>query len=309
MKPILSLRDLSWRLGIPRDRLRAIANNVRPHYRTIPLKKNGKVRMLRVPDEELMEIQRRIKTKILDEIGFASEAHGGIRGCSPRTNAAQHLGQPCVVNLDVKHFFPSVRHYVIYRMFRYELGFGHDVARLLTRLTTLDSYLPQGTPTSTALANLLLSMPVDRPISGQAKNGAIRYTRYVDDITMSGADPRPLIAVVARLLSTKRLPIYRQKRAGANTKFKVSWRSSRQEVTGLVVNSEHGPSLSQSRRSKVRAAVFELLRTDDENLEPAVQSVRGRINHVRQFNRSAATHLDAYLEATLQKRNDLLAAR
>ena len=80
------------------------------------------------------------------------------------------------VNLDVKDFFPNVRHYIVYRMFRRELGFGRDVARLLTRLTTFRAGLPQGAPTSTAIANVLLALPVDGPISVEAERSSPLYT-------------------------------------------------------------------------------------------------------------------------------------
>lgn len=157
--------------------------------------------------------QRRIKNNILASITLGEGVHGGVRGRSPRSNATPHLGQPCVVNLDVRDFFPNVRHYVVYRMFRRELGFGRDVARLLTRLTTLDGQLPQGASTSTAIANVL-ALPIDRPISVEAERFDVRYTRFVDDITLSGSNPRPLINIVGRMLSRRRLPMYRKKQSG-----------------------------------------------------------------------------------------------
>ncbi len=85
---------------------------------------------------------------VLDEFEVTEAVHGSVRGRSPASNASQHLGQSCVVTLDVKDFFTSVRYYIVYRMIRHELGMGRDVARLLTRLTTFRSYLPQGAPTS-----------------------------------------------------------------------------------------------------------------------------------------------------------------
>ena len=305
MRPIVSLRDLASRLGTPVDRLRAIASGIRGDYKTMPLKdKKNKhvVRELDVPSDELKEIQRRIKANILDRIGFSTAAHGGVRGRSPRTNAMQHLGQRCVVNLDVRHFFPNVRHYVVYRMFRYELGFGHDVARLLTRLTTLKSRLPQGTPTSTAVANLVLALPLDRPIEIEAGRSGIRVTRFVDDITLSGADPRPLINRVGRLLSQRRLPMYRKKaRWLTRPKLRISSQASPQEVTGLIVNSKTGPTVSKTRRDNIRAAVFQLEGLRGEDFAAAVRSIRGRISHVRQFNPRAAGRLDRYLALTVAK--------
>lgn len=298
MKPVVSCRDLSSRLGVPTARLRAIAENVHAHYKAFPLvdKKKQKVRMLQVPDGELKGLQARIKSNILDRLGFEDAAHGGICGRSPRTNASQHLGQRCVINLDVKNFFPNVRHYVVYRMFRQDFGFGRDVARLLTRLTTLRGYLPQGTPTSTAIANVLLALPVDRPLAMEASRQDARYTRFVDDITLSGNNPRSLINLAGRMLSQRRLPLYRRRAHWpGKPKLTICSRGAPQEVTGLIVNSPRGPSVSKRRRDSVRAAIHALRGLTGEDLATALRSVRGRISYVRQFNPRSAVRLEKYL--------------
>lgn len=308
MESILSVNDLASRLDVPVARLRAvaaeIAADVNSHYRERPRidKKNKhKVRHLRVPDDELKEIQRRIKRNVLDAIALSDGAHGGVRGRSARSNAMEHLGQPCVVTIDVRNFFDNIRHYVVYRMFKHELGFGRDVAYLLTRLTTLGSRLPQGAPTSTAIANLILALPVDGPIHRETKRVGVRYTRFVDDITFSGRDPRPLINVVGRLLSRRRLPMWRKKAKWQSTaKLRITPSSRPQTVTGLIVNRKAGPSISRARRDMIRSAIFGLRSiSDDVARRHEVNSIRGRIAHVRQFNPGAAGRLERLLESTL----------
>jgi hypothetical protein len=301
----LSLRDLSSRLGIPLARLREIADDIKSHYKTWSLvDKKNKVRLLTVPDNELKDIQRRIKNNILALISLGEGVHGGVRGRSPRSNASKHLGKPCVVSLDVREFFPSVRHRVVYRMFKHELGFGRDVARLLTRLTTFDAELPQGAPTSTGVGNVLLALPVDGPISAEAERVEVSHTRFVDDITLSGSNPRPLIDKVGRMLSRRGLRMHRKKAKGeSKPKLKIAPRSRPQEVTGLIVNSRTGPSVSRKRRDKIRAAIFGLRAVSDEVARGAEErSIRGRIAHVRQFNPGAAQYLQRYLESTLTRR-------
>lgn len=225
--------------------------------------------MLAVPGPELKDIQRRINRNILAGVPLARTVYGGVKGGSPRKNAGEHLHQRCVINMDVKEFFPNVRHYMVFRMFRHELGFGSDVASLLTRLTTYRSYLPQGAPTSTPVANLLLAAPVDVPVSAEAERSGLRYSRFIDDITISGANPRPLINTIARLLSRRRLPIHRRK-ANGRSKLKITPSGRAQAVTGLSVNSPTGLSVSKARRDKVRAAVYALRRADEHDLQTAV---------------------------------------
>lgn len=299
--PILSLNDLARRVGIPLARLRQVGKNVHKHYSYFSkMVAKDKSREFRVPDVQLMEIQRRILQRVLNPIGYTDEAHGGVRGRSARSNATVHCAQNCVINLDVKRFFDNVRHEAVYRMFRHELGFGRDVASLLTRLTTFRSLLPQGAPTSPAVANLVLAVPVDRSLSLVVRDLEVKYTRFVDDLTFSGNDPRPVINIVARLLSGRRLPMYRKKSNG-KSKLRITPRSRAQEVTGLLVNGSR-ISISRKRRDSIRAAIFGLRSmTAEAEIQAAARSIRGRIAHVEQFNPGEALRLRRYLSLTLGK--------
>jgi hypothetical protein len=257
--------------------------------------------MLAIPGPDLKLIQRRINSNILAKVPLARTVYGGVRGGSPRKNAGEHSNQRCVINMDVKEFFPNVRHYMVFRMFRNELGFGRDVASLLTRLTTYRSYLPQGAPTSTAVANLLLAAPVDVPLSAEAERSGLRYSRFVDDIAISGRNPRSLINIIARLLSRRRLPIHRN-RANRRSKLKITPSGRAQAVTGLIVNSPSGLSVPKARRDKVRAAIYALRRAPEHQLQSAIASICGKIAYVAQFNPGAAKRLNGYLELTLRQR-------
>lgn len=298
------MNDFSSRLGIPRSRLDEVAAEVGHHYRSWQKlnKKTGKVRTLHAPSKELKDIQRRITRNILLKIEISPYVHGGVKGCSPRTNATPHLRRKWVASLDVRDFFPQIRHGVVLKLFRQELGFGRDVARLLTRLTTREGGLPQGAPTSLALANLILWKPVDLPIAGQASVLNLNYTRWVDDICASGDDPRPIINAVAKRLSQRGLRMYREKaKFQTKPKLKITPRWRRQEVTGLVVNGK-APSVSRQRRDKVRAAIHQARNLKDSEFQKACESVQGRINHIAQFNPLAARRLRSGFQDVKQAR-------
>jgi RNA-directed DNA polymerase len=305
MSPILSLNDLSSRLGYPLPRLRQIAEEVKANdalryeYRVVK-EKRGTFRHLHVPGPELMDLQRRIKTNILDKVPLCDAVHGGVRGRSPTTNAQAHLGQRCVVKIDVKKFFDRVRHEMVYRLFRRDLGFGRDVARLLTRLTTRDGRLPQGTPTATGVANLLPTELVDKSIAREAATHGLTYTRFVDDITLSGPVPQELINKTARLLSHLKLSIHRPKaRPGSKSKLTITPRSQQQAVTGLVVNESRGPSISKAYRDNVRAAIYAISKISVEERDKHVRAIRGKITYVSRTNPGAANRLRMSLESAL----------
>jgi hypothetical protein len=232
---MLSLRLLERHLKTSRSRLHEIADNVAAHYNTFPQKnkKNpSKVRMITAPEKELKAIQARI-AGLLTKIPLNASVHGGVRGKSPRTNAEPHLGQRFVVNVDVRDFFPSIRHTAVYRMLRRDFGWGSDVARLVTRLTTLKGTVPQGAPTSTVIANLFLSQPVDGIVSSHAQRLGAASSRFVDDLTFSGLNPAPLVQIAGKQLSTRGLQIHRKKaRFQPKAKLKITPNWQRQEVTG-----------------------------------------------------------------------------
>jgi hypothetical protein len=303
MRPVLSLRFLETYLATSRERLEEIGASIDKSYHQFAHrnKKNpARFRLITAPEPELKQLQARL-LKLFGEIGLSDGVHGGVRGRSPRTNAQQHLGQPYVVNVDVRNFFPSVNHRNVCRLLRHELGWGRDVARLVTRLTTYDGEIPQGAPTSTAIANLLLAQPVDRHVAQRADELGAVSTRFVDDLTFSGVDPMPLIAIAGKSLSTRSLRIYRKTtRFQPKPKLKITPHWERQEVTGLVVNGKFGPTVSRAYRDNVRGAIHALRK--EKNIvrrEKAICSIRSRIGYVKQFNPGPAKRLSRFLESVL----------
>lgn len=308
--PVLSLNDLAWRLSTPLPRLYAIAANAKHHYRQwerVTTKRGvTKSRTIRAPSDELKAIQKLIVKRVFAEYEVHPSAHGGVKKRSTRTNAQLHVGQKCVVNLDARRFYPSVSHHRVYSLLVRGLGIGRDAASLITRLVTYDGQLIQGAPTSSVIANLLLRRPVDEPVSQDAKSAGLNYSRYLDDITLSGDNPRILINRVAQGLSRAGVSMHRRSnrfrlpsgklQIVEKPKFVISSNAMRQEVTGLVVNGSSAPTVSRSKRDLVRAAINNLRGiTDITERRRELDSIRGRIAHVRQFNPGGAQRLSKYL--------------
>lgn len=297
MKIMRSSRDLAWTLGIPLDRLRAIADNPAAHYSEFRRWKDAtktQFRIIRNPRDELKTIQRLIKDRVLEEAPFGEEVQGGVAGRSPRTNAEQHLGAQVLATVDVKRFYDNVDHKAVFSMLR-EFGYSTDVANLLTKLTTRKGRLPQGAPTSNLLANLVLRGPVDRPTREHAAGANIKYTRFVDDIGLSGKHPAALISDIARRLSSRGLSIHRDKK-----KLKIMPRSVPQQITGLNINSGKA-TVPRQYRDKVRAALHELEATTDPKARVHLaRKIAGRIAYVRQFHPRAAAKLTGDLARIAQ---------
>lgn len=298
MRPVKSAQHLAWLLGIPLDDLRRLANYVDKHYKkwknTDPVK--GKERTFIVPDRELKMVQRRILRNVLSNFVLPNGAHGGIKGRSPKTNAEHHLGKRLLVNIDIKDFFPSVRHGQVAKMFKRDFGCGRETTWILTRLTTVDGQLPQGAPTSTMIANIILAVPVDKPIHIRAAHLGVEVTRFVDDFSISGDKSEDLINDTARAVSFVGLRTWRNRK-----KLKITPNHKRQEVTGLTVNSPNGPSVSRGKRERVRAAIHQLASCTQCDFERSLASIKGRLNHIRQFNSGTAKRLQRQLDQVLNE--------
>lgn len=297
MKAIVSLRHLASILHTDIETLRFLADDITSHYRswstTNP--KTGKTREFKVPDGQLKQVQKQILRGVLDKYRISECAHGGVKGKSPGTNARLHCGASMVVTMDIRRFFPSVSHRLIAKLFRTEFGCGRDVTWLLTRLTTIDGQLPQGAPTSTALANIVLAQTVDRIVLDLARSEGVEVTRFIDDFAFSGAMSQSLVNATAKQLSKLGLNIGR-----GNGKLRFMPASQRQEITGLTVNSLSGPSVPKSRRNSVRAAIHQLAQLRPAEFRTELQSVRGRINYVSQFNPGSGVRLKRQLSVVLE---------
>lgn len=183
-----------------------------------------KQRVLRPSVKELKILQRRIKNKILAPIPLPPNVHGGVKGHSNITNARPHKGNKFQFTTDLLDFYPSISTKRVYETL-VRLGFSSHMSSWITKLTTWKHELPQGTPTSTHIANLVL-LETDIKLIELCNNHNITYTRYVDDLTFSSQqDFRPLINEFLDIITSTGLKLSYRK-----TKYKGN-----QTITGINV--------------------------------------------------------------------------
>lgn len=301
--PLATEAALAAWLGVSDGRLRWYAdltgrNRKHPpgprrtyRHRWVP-KPGGRSRLLEIPKYELKRIQRKILAEILNRVPPHPAAHGFRPGRSAVTNASEHCGRPVVVRFDLADFFPSVPAARVVGIFR-TLGYPQPVARLLTGLCTTrlpadvwDSrpnpaadgsdhatrlrfagrHLPQGAPTSPALANLAAHR-LDRRLSRLAERLDATYTRYADDLTFSGGER---LARGAKRLAVLVAVVAGEEGFALNfRKTRVTRRSRRQTVTGVVVNAR--PNLPRADFDRLKAILTNCARHG-----PAGQNRDGR---------------------------------
>ncbi len=234
----------------------------RHHYHyLLRAKPHGGVRVLEAPQTRLKDLQRRILADILNRIPpWYTAAHGFVKGRSVRSFAAEHVGQEVVLRIDLADFFPTVSGARVQALFR-TLGYPEPVADALGGLCTnatpagvfspkrwplIDAanlrdtqrlyrrpHLPQGAPTSPALANLCAHR-LDCRLTGLADWAGAVYSRYADDLAFSGGVEvaRRIESYAAQIGAIASEEGWRVQ----HHKTRVMRRSVQQRLTGLVVN-------------------------------------------------------------------------
>jgi RNA-directed DNA polymerase len=273
------------------------------HYHWIA-KSGGRKRLVESPKPRLKEIQRQILSEILDVIPPHRAAHAFRSQHSTLTCATPHVGQRVVLRIDLRDFFPSIRSSRIHALF-HALGFPEGVARLLTGLCTnairddtLPTYesngrrhelwktfgqphLPQGAPTSPALANLC-AYRLDCRLTGLARATGASYTRYADDLVFSGDHnfernlARFRIFVCAIVLTEGFAIRYR--------KTRVMRSGTQQSIAGLIVNRRI--NVSRQAYDRLKAILHNCRRFGPESQNrsghPRFQEhLQGKIAYVR----------------------------
>lgn len=235
-------------------------------------KRSGGLRLIEIPKPELKLVQGRLLSGVLDAIPAHEGAHGFVRGRSAISHAREHAGHAVVIAYDLRDFFNSIGVSRIRALWR-TLGYPEGVAEALASLTTtrtplavrerlLDAggigsmaakrlasrHLPQGAPTSPALANLC-AFGLDLRLEGLAWRFGAHYSRYADDIVFSGprelaARSRALQAWVEAIAQAEGFTLHPGK-----TRQMLAHR--RQQVTGIVVNER--PNLARDAYDRLRA--------------------------------------------------------
>ncbi|MBK7345441.1 MAG: RNA-directed DNA polymerase [Chitinophagaceae bacterium] len=183
-----------------------------------------KRRVIRPSKGELKIIQTRIKNKILAKVELPENIHGGVKKCSNISNAKPHQGKKYQFTTDLQDFYPSISSKRVYSTFL-ELRYSTHFSHLITKLTTWKYELPQGTPTSTHIANLVF-LKTDIALIELCNKFGITYTRYVDDLTFSSQqDFKPHLNTILEIV----------KSGGFNISYRKTKYKGEQNITGIDV--------------------------------------------------------------------------
>lgn len=294
--PVKDVQSLAETLLVTSLQLERIAANADKMYRHVPQeKKDGSTRDTWDAHAQLKAVQERVKNQLLQKIEYPLYLQGGIRDIEfPRDytkNAAIHSGAACAIKFDIKDFFPSTTQEHILQVWKSVFRFSDEVARLLTKLTTKNGFMPQGAKTSTYLANLVFFLDEPALVKHLAAKGW-RYSRLTDDITVSSVTQvtdAEISATTGTVIAFMTRNRYRLKRS----KLNVCRSNVPMEVNNLLINVH--PALPKHERKQIRAQNHQLhraLQRGDVVDTFTVDSTRGKIAKLRRLH---PTNIDSIL--------------
>jgi RNA-directed DNA polymerase len=247
-------------------------------------KKSGGTRVINAPDPRLKTLQRHLANLLNDcqrEIGKGKAvkrrplAHGFVDGYSIATNASEHTGHRFVLNLDLENFFPSFNFGRVRGFFMKNRDYAlHEkVATILAQIAIHNNELPQGSPCSPVISNLITHV-LDVRLAQLAKVSRCRYSRYADDLTFSTNQKNVPSELAIQLGLSDWAPsealtkVIRTAGFTINaSKTRMQTTSNRQVVTGLTVNRKVNVNADYYRYA--RSMCHELFKTGQYHRPPA----------------------------------------
>jgi retron-type reverse transcriptase len=306
-----NMRDLQAQLRLSPVLLYRMCFKAAHYYRETHIpKKSGGLRRIYQPSRELKAVQGWILQRILDKTQTSDACRGFQRGQSTRSNAIPHLGCRAVLTLDIENFFESISAKRVFGIF-VNIGYSRKVATILTNLTTVHGFLPQGAPTSPRLSNLVC-YHLDRRMMGLTGGRGVVYTRYADDLSFSAATPDRLKQIhrfVQKIILDEGFVLNADK-----TRFVGSGR--RRQITGLVVRDD-GVGLPRETIRTIRARLANLayLQLGSDGTQELMASTRGWLAYVKSADPVRYENLFEFAQKRLKKRslhssalNDILSA-
>ena len=264
----------------------SISNNIEKNYKIYKIKKrNGKYRTIYEPNSILKQIQKQILINILNNKSISKYAKAYHKGIQLKDNAIFHINKEIILKLDIENFFENISFLDIYNSCFPIEYFPKSVGMILTYLCTYNNHLTQGSPTSPYISNLVMK-EFDEELGNWCNLRNISYTRYSDDMTFSGQfNPSELIVKVRKMLYKLGLSLN-------NDKIHIIHKSSRQNVTGIVVNEKMQVNIKY--RNKIRQKIYYIkkfglsshLKKCDINIKPKkyLNGLYGKNLYVLQIN-------------------------
>jgi len=300
LKHAKSLHDVAALLGYSPSGLSFILYKIPKNRKYVTFaipKKGGGERQIDAPVPRLKVLQKKLADILYQcarDIEDATKqkntlSHAFRNQYSIITNAHRHTARRYVLNLDLQNLFPTLNFGRVRGFFIKNKHFGIEpnVATIIAQIACNDGVLPQGSPCSPIVSELVTHF-LDVRLARLASQNKCTYTRYADDITFSTNQKDFPTALAAQTDEGRKLGDSLRERIEHSgfkindAKTRMQCRGSRQNVTGLIVNKKVNIPASYYKLS--RAMVHSFLTTGkythDGEEATSIEILEGVLNHV-----------------------------
>jgi len=206
-------------------------------------------------------------------------AYGYVRGRGTRDNAEVHCGAQLLLRADIRNFFPSISINRLKKRF-IELKMHPVAADALAKFVTIDDHLALGLNASPMLANLVC-VDLDNKIQKLAEASGCKYTRYADDISISGKRKLPSKTELEKILQGEDFKLNEKK-------FRITKKGQAHYVTGLSITDANGPHVPRRMKRRLRQELYysekfgieEHLTRIDEESQSGFNRLDGTVHYV-----------------------------
>ena len=251
------------------DLINTADKSVLYHSFKIP-KRSGGLRPIDAPNEELMEALRELK-HIFEQTLFAkyhTSAFAYVKGRCAIDAVKRHQknNSRWFLKLDFHNFFGSTTLDFVIKMLKMVFPFseilkteaGYGVLKDALSLCFLNGGLPQGTPISPTITNLMM-IPVDHAIAKMAREHSphLCYTRYADDLLLSSDINFRWSEVQNSILQT--LSQFEAPFSLNTEKTRYGSSAGRNWNLGVMLNKDNQITIGHQRKKTFKAMIFSFL--------------------------------------------------
>lgn len=291
---INDLEDFSNLVNLSPRAIYQLSVNSEFHYKTYQIKKsNGKLRDISQPSKQLKGLQLWLLNNILNKLKVSEYSKGFEKKQSIADNVKPHILSNCLLNIDIKDFYPSINSIKVYNLFK-SIGYNKLISTIFTNICTFKNTLPQGSPCSPKISNLIC-WKMDSRIQGYVGKKGIIYTRYADDITISGIVPSKVINLlpfIEKIIKEEGFVLNK-------TKTRFTGKLRKREITGLIIY-DNTFGIGRNKYRLIRSKLFNITKLQNSITQRQINHILGWLSYISSVDNKRYKMLLIYIRK-LQK--------
>lgn len=302
--PSQDIQRIAEKLQIFAARVAHYPEDMSSEYRHFQIpKQNGRKRDIYEPSRRLSNDHVELRTILETDFhaAYHTSAFAYCKNRSPLYSIRRHQANQSkwFLKLDFSDFFANTTFDFTWSQLAEIAPFsevvknkeGADALRKALRICFLNNGLPQGTPISPMLTNLVM-IPIDHEISNRLHKNGFVYTRYADDILISSREKfsvQEIVNVVKETLQKHNAP-YTIK----NEKTRFGSSSGRNWNLGIMLNKENQITIGHENHKTLKAKLHSFI-MDEKNGKPwnlkEVEKLNGYLAYFKSIEPSYAKYL------------------